>query len=197
MFVSLILLFPGGRVISRGQRLAGSLPISHPRSPLPRYERPWSSTEADIWVFGMILYEIMTGEKPYGNKPDPTVQRLMVENVEPPLSPGDTLLHDIYINCVSYNPSEPPEFCQTDSPRSSTVRTRSPSRTTATACLVLLCSHRKRKRSSPERRGHASKCLARRRRSLSVHSMDQSHAFTSCLCWEQISPKPMTILASL
>jgi TPR repeat protein len=66
--------------------------------------------KSDIWAFGMILYQIITGRKPFGDRNDPEVRRAIIASEKVSLPPGDDLIYAIYDNCVSPAPEERPEF---------------------------------------------------------------------------------------
>jgi TPR repeat protein len=90
----------------------GGHPAYIPPELLDTPEAPSAAAQAkaDIWAFGMILYQIVTGEKPYGRKTEFVVQSAIKKGEKPPLPEGDNLLLAIIDNCISTEPEGRPEF---------------------------------------------------------------------------------------
>jgi serine/threonine protein kinase len=65
---------------------------------------------ADVWAFGMILFEIITGKKPYEGYSDSQIAIAIGKDQKPRLPQGDDLVYAIYDGCVSSDPDQRPEF---------------------------------------------------------------------------------------
>lgn len=67
---------------------------------------------ADVWAFGMVLYQIITDRRPFDNLRTPfLVQQAIEKGDKPPLPPGNDLVIGICDNCWAEFPDRP-EFYQ-------------------------------------------------------------------------------------
>ena len=97
------------RTLEDMNKMAGMPAISAPET----YIHDKYDQKSEVWSFGMIVYEILTGNIPYsGLSPFEAMEKIVANEL--PEIPGtiENFLKDIMLKCWSFNPDDRPDFHQ-------------------------------------------------------------------------------------